>query len=249
MVKSSPPSPFGTALLVVLALLPQAAEGQGGVKITPFTGASIQLEHDSLVIHIDPWSGGDYSNALPADLILITDTSADHLDPDLIRALRKPGTPVILSDRPDEARDEGSRERLLLVPDGTLMENGDRLTLAGVAIEAVPMYDIIPGEPFHARGEGNGYILAVGGIRIYVAGVTECVPEIQTIRDIDVAFIPMNLPHGRMPPSAAAECVKMIQPAIVYPYHYREQSIDEFVAALEDEPVEVRVHDWYPAGP
>src|SRR5690606_35395516 len=194
-----------------------------------------------LVIHVDPWSRGDYGDSKPADLILVTDTSLDHLDPELIATLRKPGAPVVLPDHPHGARDGPSRARLLQVSGGTVMENGETLVLAGVHIEAVPMYDIIPGDPFHASGEGNGYILTLGGIRIYVAGVTECVPEIQTIRGIDVAFIPMNLPHGRMPPAAAAECVKMIQPAVVYPYHYREQPIDEFVAALENEPIEVRV--------
>jgi len=219
------------------------------IVITPFVGASVQIEYGDLVIHVDPWSRGDYSAAKPADLILVTDTPADHLDPELISRLRKPGAPVVVSDRPEEARDEGSRERLTQVPDATVMDNGDRLTLAGVEIEATPMYDILPGEPFHAKGEGNGYILTIGGSRVYLAGVTECVPEIQQIRDIDIAFIPLNLPHGRMPPLAAAECVKMIRPAVVYPYHYREQPIDEFVAALAGErDVTVRVHDWYPPG-
>ncbi|MQA90741.1 MAG: MBL fold metallo-hydrolase [Gemmatimonas sp.] len=217
----------------------------GDLEITPFAGASVQITYGGTVIHVDP-ARGDYSNALPADLILVTDTPGDHLDPDLIAQLRKPGAPVVLSDRPEEARDEGSRARLLEVPNAIVMDNGDRLTLAGVPIEAVPMYDIIPGDPFHARGEGNGYILTLGETRIYLAGVTECVPEMQTIEDIDIAFIPMNLPNGRMPPTAAAECVKMISPAVVYPYHYREMPIDEFVAALEDEPIEVRLHDWYP---
>jgi L-ascorbate metabolism protein UlaG (beta-lactamase superfamily) len=215
--------------------------------ITPFVGASVQIEYRGTVIHVDPWGRGDYSDAKPADLILVTDTPGDHLDPDLIATLRRPGTPVVLSDRPEEARDEGSRERLLRVPDATVMDNGDRLTLAGVGIEAVPMYDIIPGEPFHSPGEGNGYILTLGDTRVYLAGVTECTPEMQQIRDIDIAFIPMNLPHGRMPPTAAADCVKLIRPSVVYPYHYREQPIDVFVNELAGEAdIEVRVHDWYP---
>jgi L-ascorbate metabolism protein UlaG (beta-lactamase superfamily) len=223
----------------------QAADA--GLVITSYTGASVQIEFEGLVIHVDPWGRGDYSEAKPADLILVTDTPADHLDPELIATLRKPGAPVVLSDRPEEARDEGSRERLMQVQDALVMDNGDRLTLAGVEIEAVPMYDIIPGEPFHAQGEGNGYIVTLGDTRVYLAGVTECTPEMQQIRDIDIAFIPMNLPHGRMPPSAAAECVRMIRPGIVYPYHYREQPIDEFVQALTGEQdIEVRVHDWYP---
>jgi L-ascorbate metabolism protein UlaG (beta-lactamase superfamily) len=235
-------------LLAVAA--PSEADAQAQVQITPYVGAGIQIEYQGRVIHVDPWrSNGraDYSAAKPGDLILITDTSSDHLDPPLIAQLRKPGAPVVLSDRPEEARDERSRELLMQVPDGTVMDNGERLTLAGVQIEAVPMYDIIPGDPFHAKGEGNGYILTLGDTRVYVAGVTECVPEIQPIRDIDIMFVPMNLPHGRMTTLDAANCVRMIRPRVVYPYHYREMPIDEFVAALRGErDIEVRVHDWYP---
>ncbi|MSR21586.1 MAG: MBL fold metallo-hydrolase [Gemmatimonadetes bacterium] len=227
--------------------LAQARSPSAEVRITPFVGAGIQIEYAGTVIHVDPWSRGDYSSAKPADLILITDTSSDHLDPALIATLRKAGTPVVLSDRPEEARDERSRGLLLQVPNGTVMDNGDRRTLAGIDIEAVPMYDIIPGDPFHAKGEGNGYVLTLGDTRVYVAGVTECVPEMRGIRDIDIMFVPMNLPNDRMPQLAAAECVKMLRPRVVYPYHYREMPIDAFVAALRGEAgIEVRVHDWYP---
>lgn len=255
----TPVSSWRTSVAIVLASMVLSActgaKGDGDpagdavadLLITPFAGASVQIEYGGIVVHVDPWSRGDYSAAEPADLILVTDTPADHLDPDLIATLRKPGASVVVSDRPEEARDEGSRERLMRVPDAVVMDNGDRLTLAGIGVEAVPMYDILPGEPFHARGEGNGYILTLGSHRVYLAGVTECTQEMREIRDIDVAFIPMNLPHGRMTPAAAAECVQLIRPRVVYPYHYREQPIDAFVEALERDPdIEVRVHDWYP---
>ena len=227
--------------------MPQTAD-DADVEITPFAGAGVQLEFGGIVIHVDPWSRGDYSSAKPADLILITDTPGDHLDPDLIQRLRKPGAPVVLPSTLEDARDDGSRERLRRVPDGTVMNNGETMTLAGVAVEALPMYDLIPGNPFHAKGEGNGYVVTFGGKRIYLSGVTECVPEIQALEDIDIAFMPMNLPNGRMVPRVAADCVKIIRPAVVYPYHYRERPIDEFVEALRSEPdIEVRVRDWYPS--
>jgi L-ascorbate metabolism protein UlaG (beta-lactamase superfamily) len=226
----------------------QARDGASSeVQITPFAGAGVQIEYRGRVIHVDPWSRGDYSSAKPADLILVTDTPNDHLDPALIATLRKPGAPVIVSDSPEAARDEGSRDRLLQVADRTVMNNGDRMTFAGIPVEAVAMYDIIPGDPFHAKGEGNGYILTLGETRVYLAGVTECVPEMRDIHDIDIAFIPMNLPHGRMEPRVAADCVKMLRPRVVYPYHYRELPIDDFVESLRGErDIEVRVYDWYP---
>ena len=218
------------ALALALAVLPSGVLAQADVyaargseiRITHFAGASVQLEHQGIVVHVDPWSRGEYGDALPADLVLITDTPVDHLDPELIQRLRKPSAVVIVPTDPDGARDAGGAERLRAVPGTQVMRNGEvrpfDLTQDGtvdVTVEAVEMYDIIPGEPFHAKGEGNGYVVTLGGIRVYLAGVTECTPEMQAIRSIDVAFVPMNLPHGRMPPDVAADCVRTIGPRVV----------------------------------
>lgn len=129
------------------------------------------------------------------------------------------------------------------------MANGDVKTVEGVSIEAVPMYNIqrgpSPGQLYHDKGRGNGYIVTLGGKRIYIAGDTECTPEMKALKNIDVAFLPMNLPYT-MPPSEAAECVKAFEPGIVYPYHYRGQNLDEFAAALKGTSgVDVRIRDWY----
>lgn len=225
----------------------------GPIAITPFAGASVQIEHGGGVLHVDPWGGrGDYSSARTADLILVTDTPADHLDPALIAALRAPGTTVVVPSTPEDARDEGGAERLRAVEGALVMSNGERISLPlgtdgpPVTVEAVAMYDLIPGEPFHARGEGNGYVVTLGGVRIYLSGVTECTPEMRAVRDVDILFVPMNLPNGRMPPLAAAECARLLSPDVVYPYHYRERPIDDFVDALRGSPIEVRLHDWYP---
>jgi len=222
----------------------------GALQITPFVGAGVQIEYADMVLHVDPWSRGNYSEALPADVILITDTPADHLDPDLIHRLLKSNGTVIVPSSPEDARDEGGARRLRQVGTAHVMANEERLEIdlegTPVIIESVAMYDLIPGEPFHAKGEGNGYIVTLGGLRIYLAGVTECTAEMQAIEDIDIAFVPMNLPNGRMPPSRAAECVKIIEPKVVYPYHYREQPIEVFIEALRGHPTEVRVRDWYP---
>jgi L-ascorbate metabolism protein UlaG (beta-lactamase superfamily) len=155
------------------------------------------------------------------------------------------------------------------VPDGIVLANGQTQTVAGVRVESIAAYDIIPGEPSHPKGEANGYVITVGGKRLFFAGVTECVPEVRSLKDIEVAFMPMNIPLQRMTPPAAAECVKAIKPKVVYVYHYDQdyasrlanvktrseavphppaivESLRVFRAALKGEAVEVRDGDWYP---
>src|SRR4029077_16189548 len=123
--------------------------------------------------------------------------------------LRKPGAPVIIPAK-GKAR----------VPDGIVLPNGESTTAAGVPGEWIDAYDIKPVAPEHPKGEANGYVITLGGKRIYFAGVTECVPEVKALKNIDVAFMPMNIPVGRMTPKAAAEGTKAVNPKIVYIYHY-----------------------------
>jgi len=177
--------------------------------VNPLIHASVEIVLDETVIQVDPWSAGDLSRARAADLILVTDDPIHHLDPKAIRQLRKPDG-VVLIPAASHAK----------FPEGTAIANGERRTIRGLTVEAIPAYDIKPGEPSHPKGKGNGYLISGGGKRIYIAGVTECVPEIRALRDIDIAFVPMNLPLERMTPEAAAECVNAFKPKIVYVYHY-----------------------------
>jgi L-ascorbate metabolism protein UlaG (beta-lactamase superfamily) len=210
----------------------------GDVIVTPIMHASLQLEYGGKVIHVDPTSQGDYSKAKQADLILVTDIHGDHLDPEAISRIRKAGAPVVA---PAAAAEK--------IENATVMANGESKTLVGISLEAVPMYNLkrgpAEGQLFHTKGRGNGYILTLGNQRIYIAGDTECTPEMRALKNIDIAFIPMNLPYT-MPPAEAAECVKAFKPKVVYPYHYRGQNTEEFKAALAGEPVEVRLLNWYP---
>jgi len=227
-----------------------AAQG-GDVVITTFIHASVQLEHAGKVVHVDPWSVANLSAARPADLILVTDDPGHHLDVKAIAALRKPGAPVVIA-----------ANGLTRVPDGIVMKNGERREVAGVLVEAVAAYDITPGEPYHPVGEANGYIVTLGGLRVYVAGVTECVPEIRALQDIDVAFFPMNLPLQRMEPDAAAACIRSFRPRVVYPYHYDQEwvtrvgkgeprgtattrGLASLKAALAADGIQVRLGEWY----
>lgn len=218
---------------------PQAASQDGDITVTPVTHASLQLEHDGRVIHVDPTSAGDYSAAKQADLILVTDIHQDHLDPAAIARVRKTGAPVVA---PAAAAEK--------IENPTVIANGETSTVAGVTIEAVPMYNLqrgpSAGQFFHTKGRGNGYVITLGARRVYVAGDTECTPEMRALKGIDIAFIPMNLPYT-MPPAEAAECVKAFRPKVVYPYHYRGQNPEDFKTALKGEPIEVRLLNWYPS--
>jgi len=223
----------------------------GDVTITPFIHSSIQIEHAGRVIQIDPWSVADLGAARPADLILVTDDPGHHLDVKAIAALRKPGAPVVIASN-----------GLTRVPDGIVMKNGERREIAGVVVEAVAAYDLTPGEPFHPKGEANGYIVTVGGLRVYVVGVTECVPEIVAQKDVDIAFFPLNLPLKRMEPEAAIACIRAFRPRVVYPYHYDQdwvtrvtrgeprgvpttRGLETVKSALAADGIDVRLADWY----
>jgi L-ascorbate metabolism protein UlaG (beta-lactamase superfamily) len=229
----------------------------GDIEITPFVHASVQVEHAGKVIQVDPWSLGGLSRAKPADLILITDNPGHHLDVKAIQKLRKPGAPVITPASGKKA-----------VPDAIVLANGESTTAAGVRVESIAAYDIKPGAPEHPKGEANGYLITLGGKRIYFAGVTECVPEVQAVKNIDIAFMPMNIPPNRMTPTEAADCVKILKPKVVYVNHFDQEyasrlgnpkaaaqpapprgdlGVQAFADALKGQPIEVKRGDWYPA--
>jgi L-ascorbate metabolism protein UlaG (beta-lactamase superfamily) len=99
---------------------------------------------------------------------------------------------------------------------------------------------------YHGKGRGNGYVLTFGNVRVYVAGDTEDIPEMRALRNIDVAFVPMNLPFT-MTPEQAADAVREFRPRIVYPYHYGESDVATFIRLVgRDVGVEVRERNWYP---
>jgi len=240
-------------LLAIAAALLLSADTYGDVTITPFTHSDIQLEHAGKVIRIDPWSVSDPAKAKPADLILITDDVGHHLDVNAIARVRKPGAPVVIAGN-----------GLTQVPDGIVMANGETREVAGVKVEATAAYDIKPGEPFHPKGEANGYIVTLGGTRIYIAGVTECVPEVRSATNIDVMFVAINVPLERMEPATAIDCLSAIKPKVVYPYHYDQEwvrpvpaggrrptpttrGLNELRDALSRQGIEVRFAEWYPS--
>jgi L-ascorbate metabolism protein UlaG (beta-lactamase superfamily) len=209
----------------------------GALRITPLFHGSVMLDFGGTIIHIDPWSQADYTGLPQADLILITHTHADHMDPTMLKTLRKASTLIVA---PPAVADTLNG----VAGEVETISNGEKRTFLGIEVEAVPMYNLVlgpaPGKPFHHKGIGNGYVLRFGETRVYLSGDTECVSEMKALRNIAVAFVAMNPPRT-MPPAEAAACVKEFRPKIVYPYHYRGQNTQEFADALKNTGIEVRL--------
>ncbi|TRZ86673.1 MBL fold metallo-hydrolase [bacterium] len=208
---------------------------KGDLRISFVGHASLFFKFDGKVIHVDPVSGeGDYRSFPKADLILITHEHFDHLDAEAVRLIRKPGTQVVIS--------QACADK---IKDAVVMKNGDQKTIQGFDVEAVPAYNIVykrsDGNPFHPKGQGNGYVITFGDKRVYVAGDTEPIPEMKSLEAVDIVFLPMNLPYT-MSPEMAAEAARVIRPKILYPYHYGETDTSKLMELLKSSPgIEVRI--------
>ena len=207
----------------------------GALKITCIGHGTLMFTFGGKIIHVDPVAReAEYETMPKADIILITHEHRDHLDPDAIAVLRKKGTVILLPESCAPA-----------VTGGTLMGNGDGQVVGDVKVEAVPAYNLInkrpSGQPYHPRGQGNGYIITFGDKRVYVAGDTENTPEMKGLANIDVAFLPMNLPYT-MTPEMVADAARAFRPKLLYPYHFGETDTSELVKLLAAErDIEVRI--------
>jgi L-ascorbate metabolism protein UlaG (beta-lactamase superfamily) len=235
------------ACAVVAATVPFTAAAQfekdtigttaGNVEITFIGHGTLMLRWAGKTIHVDPWTKlAGYDDMPKADLILITHHHGDHLDTAAINVLRTGSTGVILTEKCAEQ-----------VKGGTVMKNGDVKKVLGLTVEAVPAYNLVhkrpDGMPFHPKGEGNGYVLTIGHTRIYIAGDTENTPEMEALKNIDVAFLPMNLPYT-MTPEMVAEAAKAFKPKILYPYHYSLTDPSKLVELMKGtKGIEVRVRN------
>jgi L-ascorbate metabolism protein UlaG (beta-lactamase superfamily) len=234
-----------TFLLLLTVTLSHAAEGTvkrdvlktaaGDVEMLFIGHSSLIMTFQGKVIHFDPWGKmADYTKLPKADLVFLTHDHNDHFDLTALRTIQKKDTLVVL---PPICSDR--------VPEGSIMENGESLTVKGIEVRAVPAYNLVhkrdDGKPYHPKGIGNGYILTFGDKRVYVAGDTENLPEIKALKGIDCAFLPMNVPPT-MSPEMVADVAKAMRPKILYPYHYGTTDPTKLIALLKDTPgVEVRI--------
>jgi L-ascorbate metabolism protein UlaG (beta-lactamase superfamily) len=231
---------------LALALVPMAAAfgaapeefatSAGTLQIIPIQHASLIVKAAGKVLYLDP-SQGSYDGLPQADYILITDIHGDHLTPAVIDKLKKAGTVIV---GPKAVADK--------VPGTTVVANGEKTTVGPFNVEAIAAYNLTrgpaAGQFYHDKGRGNGYVVTYGGKRFYFSGDTEGVPEMKALKNIDAAFVCMNLPYTMTPPEAA-DAVRAFHPAIVYPYHSRGSDTNAFAKALEGSGIDVRLRDWY----
>lgn len=207
----------------------------GDLKITFIGHGSLMFQFNGRTLHIDPFGQlADYGRLPKADLVLITHDHFDHLDTDALAKIRTDETVVVMT--------ESCAKK---IPGGAIMRNGETRTLQGIAIEAVPAYNLVHlrdgKNPFHPKGIGNGYLLTFGERRVYVAGDTENTPEMKQLSNIDIAFLPMNLPYT-MTPEMVADAALAFKPKILYPYHFGDTDTDRLKKLLIGHPeIELRI--------
>ena len=208
---------------------------KGDLQITFIGHGSLMFAFGDKIIHVDPFSRlTDYSKLPQADMILLTHEHRDHLDLKALEHLQADKTKIILT-----------KNCAQQVKGGIIMKNGDVKTVDGLKIEAVPAYNLVhmrsEGVPFHPKGNGNGYVITFADMRIYVAGDTENIPEMKQLQDIDVAFLPMNLPYT-MTPEMVADAARAFKPKVLYPYHYGKTEPSKLIELMKDTPeVEIRI--------
>ncbi len=207
----------------------------GDLEITFIGHGSLMMKFDRKIIHVDPFSKlTDYTKLPKADAVLITHEHQDHLDPGALQAIRTKETTIVLN--------AASTEK---VPGGITMKNGDVRQVLGIMVEAVPAYNLVHkrenGQPYHPKGQGNGYVLTFGSTRVYIAGDTENTPEMKALRNIDYAFLPMNLPYT-MAPEMVADAAKAFKPRVLYPYHFGDTDTAGLIELLKNDiGIEVRI--------
>ena len=218
------------------------------ILMTPILHATFVLQWNDITIYLDPYGGAERFAHFPdADLILITHVHGDHLNRETLEKLDLKRTQLVAPESVIE------QVRDLSFAGVHMLHNGDSKELLGIGIEAVPMYNL-PETPDsrHPKGKGNGYVLTVGGERLYVSGDTEDIPEMRKLKDIDYAFICMNLPYT-MDVEAAASAVVDFKPKVMFPFHYRGgggiySDVVRFKELVQTgaPSVDVRILDWYP---
>lgn len=221
---------------------------KGPLLIQPILHGTVALTWDNKTIYVDPYGGAKAFNGIAApDLILITDIHGDHMSIETLEAIETSKAIIIAPSAVTEKLPDNLKAQT------TSLDNGKKIEKLGISITAIPMYNLPEdSESRHTKGRGNGYILNIGGKNVYFSGDTEDIPEMKALKNIDVAFLCMNLPFT-MDINQASSATLAFKPKIVYPYHYRGQDgladVEAFKKMVNDgnSKIEVRLRNWYPS--
>jgi L-ascorbate metabolism protein UlaG (beta-lactamase superfamily) len=240
---------FLLVTFVVMNLFSQRPPTQtiGNLNIQPITHATMVITFNNKTFYIDPTGGADaFKGLAQPDVILITDIHGDHNDPKTIDAIKTANTIIVAPKAVADQLTNIDKSKIVV------LNNGDNTRQAGADIRAIPMYNLPEtADSRHTKGRGNGYVLTLGGKNVYISGDTEDIPEMRQLKNIDVAFVCMNLPYT-MDINQAASAVLAFKPKMVYPYHYRGQGGLSDVAGFKklvnekDKNIDVRLINWYP---
>lgn len=218
----------------------------GKLIIHPVLHGTLVIEWQGKIIYVDPYGGAAAFKDIPApDLILITDIHGDHLHEETLRAVVTRQTALLA---PQAVVDKLPKDLPLSLK---TIGNGESTLIEGVNVAALAMYNLPQtAESRHPKGRGNGYILSLGGKRVYISGDTHGIPEMRALKNIDIAFVCMN-PPNTMSVEEAADAVLAFKPAVVYPFHYRSREGFSDVEAfrqlvMKASSIDVRLGDWYP---
>lgn len=218
----------------------------GELTIQPINHATLVLTANNKTIYVDPTGGAAAFKGLAApDIILVTDIHGDHFNPETLAAIALTNAVLVVPKAVADKMTADIKPKQLVI-----LNNGDKTMLEGVGILAIPMYNLPEkADAFHTKGRGNGYVLTVGGKNIYISGDTQDIPEMRALKNIDIAFVCMNLPYT-MDVNQAAQGVLAFKPKIVYPYHYKGQDVNQFKQLVNagDKNIDVRLRDWYAGG-
>ena len=220
---------------------------KGALTIQPILHGTLVMQFNDKIIYVDPYGGANaFKGIAKPDLVLITDIHGDHLNEDTLDALDINDTPIIVPQAVADKMSEKYQDQL------HILANDDHKQLFGIDIKALPMYNLpMADDAKHVKGRGNGYLLEMGKKKVYISGDTAGIEEMRNLKQIDIAFVCMNLPYT-MDVKEAASAVLDFKPSIVYPYHYRgnpDMSDTNVFKTLVNEgnpEIEVRLRNWYP---
>lgn len=234
-------------LLIAIISISCKSKIETQLVITPIEHGTAAFTFGDLTVFVDPTGNADaFVNFSAPNYVFITDIHGDHLSLKTLESLDLSETTIVA---PKAVADKIPKETAKEI---VVINNGEDKTFGVFNVEAIPMYNLREEAlKFHTKGRGNGYVFNIANQRIYFSGDTEDIPEMRALKNIDKAFVCMNLPYT-MTVKSAADAVLEFKPKEVYPYHYRGtgglSDVAKFKSLVNGGNKEIKVVqlNWYP---